>query len=288
MFNLLATAMLAVSSQVTDVTVYGDRAQVTRTAEVQLEQGITTLVFDRLPESIDSRGIQVTGAGDAVVLDVRFKTENFEEVPGDAWRALLEKKDHLEKEAEAVRQKMERFNEAKAFLKAISAKVTHASDKEEGSASLDPGSWESMLALYTGKSAEYDEGRRAALAELEELQKALKKVNADIHDAGLHQRKQRRVVEVDLESSNPGKAKLNLSYIVRGPRWIPTYDIRVDTENREMQVKYFALVKQNTGEDWSDVALKLSTANPGLGGRHPEMDPWRINMASPVSKGSGV
>uniref|UniRef100_UPI00356384E8 DUF4139 domain-containing protein n=1 Tax=Pontiella sp. TaxID=2837462 RepID=UPI00356384E8 len=47
-------------------------------------------------------------------------------------------------------------------------------------------------------------------------------------------------------------------------------------------------VKQNTGEDWSDVALKLSTANPGLGGRHPEMDPWRINMASPVSKGSGV
>ncbi len=286
MINLLAMAALAVSSQVTDVTVYGDRAQVTRSAEVQLEQGINTLVFDNLPESIDSRGIQVTGAGDAVVLDVRFKTENFEDIPEEAWKKLADEKERLEKEAGKVRQDIERFNESKSFLKAISQKVTHASEKEEGTTSLDPGSWESMLALYSSKNAEYDEGRRLALDKLEEIQKALNKVKADISDAGMHQRKQRRVVEVDLESSKVGKAALNLSYIVRGPQWIPTYDIRVDTETRKMEVKYFALVKQNTGEDWSDVALQLSTANPGLGGRHPELDPWRINMSSPGGKGS--
>ncbi|QBG46295.1 mucoidy inhibitor MuiA family protein [Verrucomicrobia bacterium S94] len=281
MINLLMTAALAVSSQVTDVTVFNDRAQVVRSAEVELEQGMTTIRFGHLPEAIDSRGIQVTGDGDATVLDVRFKTENFEDIPEEAWKKLSDEKKRLEMEAETVRQTIERFDASKAFLNAISKKVTHASEKEEGAASLDPGSWESMLALYSSKSEEYDEGRRLALEKLEGIQKALDKVNADIRDAGMHQRKKRRVVEVDLESFSAGKAMLNLSYIVYGPKWVPAYDIRVDTESRRMEVKYFALVKQNTGEDWGDVALKLSTANPGLGGQHPELDPWRIRMDSP-------
>ncbi|MDZ8117158.1 mucoidy inhibitor MuiA family protein [Pontiella agarivorans] len=281
MMNILAVAVLAVSSQVTDVTVFNDRALVVRSAEVELEQGISTIRFDHLPEAIDSRGIQVTGAGDAVVLDVRFKTENYEEIPEEAWKKLSDEKARLEKEADSVGQQIERFEASKEFLNAISKKVTSASGKEEGAASLDPGSWESMLALYSTKSEEYDEGRRLAREKLEGIRKALEKVNADIRDAGMHQRKTRRVVEVDLESDRAENAVLHLSYIVRGPQWVPAYDIRVDTETREMEVNYFALVRQRTGEDWSGVALKLSTANPGLGGQHPELDPWRISMSSP-------
>ena len=71
---------------------------------------------------------------------------------------------------------------------------------------------------------------------------------------------------MDLEAAQAGEVELQLSYLVRGPKWVPTYDIRVDSESRKLDVKYFALVRQNTGEDWGDVALKLSTANPGWEG----------------------
>ena len=286
MIQLMAVVAAVVSSQVSDVTVFNDRAQVTRSAEVQLEQGINTLVFEGLPEAIDSRGIQVSGSGDAVVLDVRFKTENYEDIPEASWKALDDKLSELRRQEQEVVQEIERYNEAKTFLKSITRKVTHASDKEEGTASLDPESWESMLSLYSVKSREYDEARQKALLVLEDVQKSIRKVNEDIQDAGMNRRRQRRIVEVDLESEKTGKGELKLAYIVRGPKWVPTYDIRVDTDSREMEVRYFALVKQNTGEDWSDVALKLSTANPGLGGQHPELDPWRIRMAQPRSKSS--
>ena len=53
MVGLIAVAAVVVSSQVTDVTVYNDRAQVVRTAEVMLEQGVNKLRFENLPEGVD-------------------------------------------------------------------------------------------------------------------------------------------------------------------------------------------------------------------------------------------
>lgn len=281
MVGFIAVAALAVSSQVTDVTVYGDRAQVTRTAEVKLEQGINKLVFDNLPEAVDSRGIQVDGAGTATVLDVRFKTENFQEVPQEAWKELYDKQTELLEEEKVILQRVARLNEAKKFLKEISSRVTHTPEKEGVGVQLNPDGWNEMLELYVSKNTDYDAGLLEAEKELKELREALKKVQADIRDAGADTRKKRRVVEVDLEAAKAGKAELKLAYIVRGPKWVPTYDIRVDTDSRQMEVKYFALVRQNTGENWGNVSLKLSTANPGLGGQHPELDPWRIKLYQP-------
>ncbi len=278
--ELLVAAMIAVSSQVTDVTVYNDRAQVVRTAEVELKQGINKLRFEDLPEAIDSRGIQVDGSGAATVLDVRFKIENLKEIPLEAWKELHAEQEELAQDEKAVLQRIEVLRQAKDFLRQIGLKVTHQTETE-AEPELNPESWEKMLALYTGKNTEYDEGIREAEVELKEIREALGKVRAEIAAQGANLRKQRRVVEVDLEAAKAGKATLKLSYIVRGPKWIPTYDVRVDTQTREMEVKYFALVRQSTGEDWTDVALKLSTANPGLGGQHPELKPWRVSLRHP-------
>jgi uncharacterized protein (TIGR02231 family) len=253
---------------------------VVRTAQVELSEGLNTLRFEDLPESVDSRGIQVNGSGDAMVLDVRFKTENFKEVPKEEWKALYDKQAELQEQEKVILQKMERFTTAKGFLNKISNKVT-STTVTEGEPKLDPESWSQMLELYTAKSEEYDDGYRQQEQVLRDIRKELTKVQADIRDAGAVGRKQRRVVEVDLAASKTGAAELKLSYMVYGPQWVPTYDIRVDSESRQMDVKYFAMVRQNTGEDWSDVTLKLSTANPGLGGQHPELEPWRISLQQP-------
>ena len=278
--ELLVAAIIAVSSQVTDVTVYNDRAQVVRTAEVELQEGINKLRFEDLPEAIDSRGIQVDGSGVATVLDVRYKVEDLDEIPQAAWKELHAAQEDLAQGEKAILQRIEVLRQSKQFLAQIGSKVTHKADTE-GEPELDPESWEKMLALYTGKNTEYDAGIRNAETELKEVREALHKVRADIAAKGADSRKQRRVVEVDLEAAKAGKATIKLSYIVHGPKWIPTYDVRVDTETREMEMKYFALVRQSTGEDWSNVALNLSTANPGLGGQHPELSPWRISMRAP-------
>ena len=34
---------------------------------------------------------------------------------------------------------------------------------------------------------------------------------------------------------------------------------------------YYGLIKQSTGEDWTNAKLSLSTANPSIGGSVPEL-----------------
>ncbi|MDF7798232.1 mucoidy inhibitor MuiA family protein [Pontiellaceae bacterium B1224] len=273
---ILATA-LAVSSQVTDVTVYNDRAQVVRTADVELKSGINTIRFEELPSSVDARGIQVEGSGAATVLDMRFKIENYEAVPQAVWQELYDREEALNEERAAVEQRKAAYQESKEFLLKISSKVTSTNQKE-GSDKLNPESWEQMLDMYLEQQMAYDADIRKAALEIKAIDEKLNKIRADIKTTGASRNKQRRVVEVDVEMVDPGPVELRLSYLVRGPTWMPTYDVRVDTETRRMEVKSFALIRQNTGEDWKDITLKLSTASPNLGGQHATLQPWRLRM----------
>ncbi|MBN2783819.1 MAG: DUF4140 domain-containing protein, partial [Pontiellaceae bacterium] len=141
MITMFAIAAMAVSSHVSEVTVYNDRAQVVRTAEAELSAGFNTIVFENLPEAVDARGIQVDGAGAATVLDVRFKTENLEQVDDATWQVLFNRRDNLQAEQRRLNQKIERLNAAKVFLGNIRSSVTHT-PREGAAPELDPARWE--------------------------------------------------------------------------------------------------------------------------------------------------
>ncbi|MCX6944585.1 MAG: DUF4140 domain-containing protein, partial [Opitutales bacterium] len=70
--SLASAAPAPVDSTIRAVTVYTDRAVVTRTAHVALAGGITELVFANLPETLTERSLQVSGQGtaQALILDV--------------------------------------------------------------------------------------------------------------------------------------------------------------------------------------------------------------------------
>lgn len=50
---------------------------------------------------------------------------------------------------------------------------------------------------------------------------------------------------------------------MRGARWQPIYDARIDTGTKErkpsLELVRRAEINQRTGEDWADVALAVST-----------------------------
>ena len=85
-----------------------------------------------------------------------------------------------------------------------------------------------------------------------------------------------------VEVKQAGPQEFELSYVVAGPSWSPHYDVRADTIAKKLTVAYQAQVRQRTGEDWRGVSLRLSTAQPGVGGREPELSPWALYKAEPV------
>ena len=59
-----------------------------------------------------------------------------------------------------------------------------------------------------------------------------------------------QVIGVLLTVREEAKIQLLVSYVVSNASWTPKYDLRVSSAERTMQVSYFGMVEQNTGEDW--------------------------------------
>jgi uncharacterized protein (TIGR02231 family) len=97
------------------------------------------------------------------------------------------------------------------------------------------------------------------------------------------------VVRVD---DSAGSASLALEYVVNGPNWEPTYDVRAFPERDELSITYGAIVSQNSGEDWMGVRLSLSTAPVHSGGDAPEVQPRYVSLwvppPPPIMRKSGA
>ncbi|KAH6907606.1 hypothetical protein BKA70DRAFT_360154 [Coprinopsis sp. MPI-PUGE-AT-0042] len=93
-------------------------------------------------------------------------------------------------------------------------------------------------------------------------------------------------------ASIEGEVEIILIYAVHKSNWSATYDIRVDMHAKEKPVKliYKGAITQDTGEDWTDVPIKLETANPTFGVEIPSLNRWTVSVYRPMalySKGGG-
>lgn len=50
------------------------------------------------------------------------------------------------------------------------------------------------------------------------------------------------------------KRPLSLAYMVSHVSWVPFYDIKVHSQDSNLLLTYFGKVRNNSGEDWTDVS----------------------------------
>ena len=274
--------MQILESTISSVTVFSDRAEVTRTATLELVPGEHIVRFDRLPDKIEQKSIQVGGEGDAVLSSVKFKVEHYEETPDEDKKNLLDEKQDLEDQQKLLQNKVNRLRNEQDFIDKITVKLT--TPIEEDIPSLDPQQWENMFGFYSEKSEALDQAIFATEKEKQALYKKIEKLQNQLNDLQYDDTRTKNQVEVIIQMNSKGSLQLNLSYIVYDAQWQPFYDLRVSTQEKKMNLTYNALVKQNTNEDWSEVAVKLSTAQPQISGRQPELEPWRIDIGGKISK----
>jgi len=87
-----------------------------------------------------------------------------------------------------------------------------------------------------------------------------------------------------LNSEINQNSTLEISYIVEDAGWYPNYEIRAKDVNSPINFLYQANVFQNTGDDWEDVELSLSTADPSVVNQKPDLNPYYLNIPSPIFK----
>ena len=94
------------------------------------------------------------------------------------------------------------------------------------------------------------------------------------------------IVSVEMEAA--ATCQLSLKYYVPTAGWMPRYDIMAGSGQEKIQLVHRAQVYQNTGVDWKDVSLTLSTSNPALGNTKPLLNAWNLYFGYPSTYSESV
>lgn len=261
------------ASKIVNVTVYPDSALVTREVEVPGAAGVVELVVSPLPERTINSSLYSEGAEGMRVLTTRFRTRPIKENTREEVRKLEDKAKLLAQTAEKIKADIEACKQNMALLGKLenftSASTQHATEKGK----LDA---DATIAL-----AKYlIDGRGERTKEMVTLQQQLQTNQEDMEfvarklremSAGTSRTERDAVIVVDKANNAPGKVKLN--YLVDAAQWRPQYKFRAGKDMKDnVSLEYLAAVTQQTGEDWQNVSLVLSTAQPMLNASPPELN----------------
>lgn len=265
-----------------EVTVYADRAEVVRIFKGDLAVGDQSLLFDNLPANVDFSSIRVEGTGAFTLIDIRPESVQVKEVANEAIRALQAKIQAQELVQKELALAEGRVAFRRSALDKVLGRLTSVG-KESANPEMDPLKWAAYLDFQAEQQVALDKEATDLAKRVKESRQLVDAFNREISALNGNQSRSRNVARVNLDVKTAGAAEVRLSYVVHGPSWKPVYDLRADTKGKTLEITYHAELRQSTGEDWQGVSLKLSTAEPSVGGREPEMSPWFLSKAEPVA-----
>lgn len=276
-----------VKSDIKNVTVFTQGAQIFRSATVTLDQGMTDLIFSGLSSSINPSSIQAGGNGKIVILDVKHRVKypepkkNTGELPKEITREIKS----MEDSSAEIEFKLNDLNEVRSTLlmekdMILKNKLSKGEGKSDSLAVL-----KDAMDFFRNKLSDINQ----RLARLKREEKKLTEQNTAVkaHLAELRAYKSTDKPEekyeplnqviVTVSADEPTTGNVNISYMVSQAGWVPSYDLRSTTSSEPVEITYKANIHQSSGEDWNNVRLKVSTSNPNRSNMKPALPPWYLN-----------
>ena len=265
---------LPVASTIRSVKVFLSGAEVTRTAKVSLPTGMITLTFAKLSVEIDPANIQVSGQGAFTILGVRHRLNN-----GEQDNKKQEVKD-IEARIRSLEADMAKESALVELMTKEEARLTK-NDLFGGDKGVSMDELRRMNEYMQQRIEAITMGILAKRARINELNEELSDQRHKHSEVIGRRPVPTSEVLVDVSCKTDVEARLTLKYVVRSAGWTPSYDIRVQDISHPLELVYKALVFQNSGEDWGDVALALSSGEPKKGAVMPLMSTWLLDFGMP-------
>lgn len=276
--SLLAAPQVA-DSRISAVTVYTDRAIVTRTATLQLPAGQHEIALEQLPLRIDDNSLQasLSASAAATLLDVSSAPQVSPSSQDNRLQQLDAQLRDIERQEREISDRGSVLENQKQFLADIQASSTKPG-KNQALPSIDE--LKNLLQMSEGNLGRILDEQRKLDQQGEELQQRKQELeNQRSHLAGDGTHYKRAILRVALEK--PAQVQLQLSYTLYDASWRPAYDARLRDGEDKIEMTYQGIVRQSSGEDWTDVDLTLSTARPNLGSSVPALSPWFVDTFDP-------
>src|SRR5712672_904774 len=272
-------ANVEATSAVDAVTVYPDGASVTRLIRLDLPAGDNSAVVKDFPLTLDPSSLRVEGEAGAKLTIGAIDAPPPRAAPPVNLPALDRRIEAL-KDQRADLQGASNAAAARRKFAERFAETSPAGIGDKGEA-RPIAEWRTAFAAVAEEVATADAAIRDAERKQRDIDREIARLEAD----PAQKPPSKLEVRIELAAASATRATLRVTYAVRNARWTPLYDARLDTGAKDrkpaLELVRRAEITQNTGEDWSNVALSVSTVRTARGGRAPDLNSLIVQYPPP-------
>lgn len=267
---------LDLSTDIDRVTVFLSGAEVTRRGSVYIPVGEHRLIVRNLPADIDPARLQLALENDAVRLgNLQLEELHGGDLVSDEERRLQGELDQLLFERQAI---VDRVEAATTQLRLLSSLADGSVGGQQ--AALDAGSLTALLQTLATSSLQARESIRDANRELAAKDQEIEQKRFELSQVATRQRTE-QVLTVAVSAGEPVTTRVDVTYPVTQARWSWLYEARLDTEARDLALERKVSVLQGTGEDWTSVAVTITTARPNQNTQTPRLGSLLVDFFRP-------
>lgn len=284
--NLAAQTQLTLQSQPEKAIVFLNGAQLYHSRSVQLAAGITDVILEGVPASIDANSLQAGGKGDFTILDVQYRMQYPEPVTATVLPDAIQKKiklvsdsvTHVNYELQELQDQYNVLDYEKSMM--LNSKLITGGAKTDSIELL-----QKAVDYYHAKLNDIFTQQTGLRKKMDAQNEVLNKLQLRLADLNNYWAQQNALINpnnpvpqivVSVNTELATTATLTVNYVTYNAGWYATYDIRATDIAKPVQLNYKANIWQNTGIDWKNVKLTCSTGNPMLGNNLPELTTWYV------------
>ncbi len=268
-------APLTFDSEISEVTVYRSGVRITRDAQINIPAGQSEVLFSNLATQINTHSLQVQVPEGVELVLAQYKTNFLKNAE------LPEKIKNINSEIATLQEELDWNNKQVQVYTKEEQLLVH---KQVELSSFEKGLSVEDLKKYTDfyrersldiskKLFDFTNKNQGLQAKLTALRSELKEVQAQ---------KNQKTGEVTfvIQSDIPRQCKLTFSFISNQAGWEPIYDLKAVDTDTPMELNLKANIYQNTGHDWENVKMSVSTGNPLASNDRPILSPQYITFGS--------
>jgi hypothetical protein len=278
--SLWAQSERSLLSRITSATVYNDRALVARVATGTFAAGKSSVKITGLPLLLNDQSVRISGFGtaQAKILEVRVEMALLDSIPDARAKELQNKLKAVQDEMRKLNDRGATLTQQRDFLSRISIASSENISKDLRVQRPTVEDWQKVLSFLDANQSRLNADQRDLDSKREDLQRKQDEIQFDLNNVGSPRQPREKQVFVLVDVTKEGKLDLEVSYLIQNASWQPIYNLRASTSQKRIELTYNAEVWQNTGEDWKDITLTLSTAQPVVGGSQPTLNTWFVDV----------
>lgn len=270
-----ATDTLLLRSKIKQVALFFTGAQITRSGEVNLRPGEQFVMIKGLSQFLRAGSVQVSGLDEVQLLSLQTTTlESFKPADTAAQERLEIKQKAIGRQIADLKHELSVYEQEEKIL------LANSQIEQNRNAAVQ--TLREAADFYRQRLRELRKTRARIARDIEALQEELKLVYQGMSRAAAIAEPVSHALLLSLRAPKALKINLVVSYFDEAAGWAPNYEFRVKQIGAPAELSYMAEVYQFGGENWEQVSLKLSTANPLMSSTKPELSPWVLGRTQPA------